>query len=103
MDKLTREEIVGSSARTLFELIQRERPRWLQIRGQRSFGSATEIVVYQNQTRLGGIDVLQSIGPGAAWWIEYLDGPTASAMLPGLGSQVVEGAIILHTTAEGER
>jgi hypothetical protein len=98
--EMTREEIMAVGVNNLYDVIQRERPRWLQSRGQRSFGQAalnTEIVVFQNQTMLGGVDVLREIGPDVAMRLRYLDGTTATASLSGLGSRHVEGAIIIET------
>jgi hypothetical protein len=53
-------------------------------------------VVYQNQTYLGGVDVLKQMGRESAERLRYMDGPKASASLPGLGSQHVQGAIIIE-------
>jgi hypothetical protein len=99
---LTQEEITATQASNLYEAVSHLRPRWLTVRSQRSFGSGTEIVVYQGQTYLGDIHVLRQLGLTAAASLQYLDGPTASASLPGLGGRHVEGAIILHT-ASGRR
>lgn len=102
-DELTREEIAAVDVSTLYEVVQRLRPRWLAVRSQRSLGgAATSIVVYQGQSFLGGVDALRQLGPDAAAWLQYLDGATASATLPGLGSRSVEGAIVIHTTARGQ-
>jgi hypothetical protein len=98
--QMTREEIMAVGVANLYDVIQRERPRWLQSRGQRSFGQAalnTEIVVFQNQTMLGGVNVLREIAPDVAMRLRYLDGATAMASLSGLGSRHVEGAIIIDT------
>jgi hypothetical protein len=98
---ITQEELAATGANTLHEAIQRLRPRWLTVRSSQTFGGGageTAILVYQNQTRLGGVDVLRELSPTVAVWIQYLDGPTASASLPGIGSQDVEAAIVIHTT-----
>jgi hypothetical protein len=99
---LTQEEIMAVGVNNLYDVIQRERPRWLQIRGQRSFGqasAATEIVVFQNQTMLGGLDILRQLSPEIAHRLRYLDSATAIASLSGLGSRHVGGAIIIDTVA----
>lgn len=96
---ITRAEIESvTSASTLYDVVERLRPRWLQVRGERSLNMETGIVVYQGQARLGGVDVLRQFGPDAAVSLRFLDGPTAAATLPGLGSQHVEGAIVLETS-----
>lgn len=97
---ITQEELAATNVNTLYEAINRLRPRWLTIRSTQTLGGAgaTAILVYQNQARLGGVEILRELDKRSAVWIEYLDGPTASATLPGVGSQDVEGAIIIHTT-----
>lgn len=99
-DVLTRQEIMSmTGTNTLYEVVQRLRPRWLEVRGgERSFGLSTDIVVYQNQTFLGAVDVLEQLSPDMAYQLRWLDGPTASSTLPGLGSGHVAGAIVISTT-----
>lgn len=105
LDVLTREQIMSvGSASNLYEVVQRLRPRWLDPRGgDRSFGLSTDIVVYQNQTFLGDVDTLAQLSPDMAYELRWLDGATASASLPGLGSRHVAGAIILSTSPASER
>jgi hypothetical protein len=93
---LSRAEIEGAQVSNLYEVVQRLRPRWLDLRGTRSLGLGTGVVVYQNQTYLGGVDVLKQMGRESAERMHYMDGPKASASLPGLGSQHVQGAIIIE-------
>lgn len=98
---ITEAELETTSAVTLHEAIQRLRPRWLTVRSSQTLGfgaGETAILVYQNQSRLGGVEILRELDKSVAVWLQYLDGPTASASLPGIGSQDVEGAIIIHTT-----
>jgi hypothetical protein len=68
---------------------------------QESFGLQTNIVVFQNQTYLGNVDVLRQFSPESAYELDWLDGSTASNTLPGLGSQHVAGAIVIKTAAGG--
>lgn len=98
-DVITLEELQEVKVNNLYEAIQRLRPRWLQARSQQSFNTPSQIVVYQNQTNLGGFEALRSLGTDAAHSIQFMDGPTAMASLPGLGSMQVMGAIVIHTTA----
>lgn len=95
-DVITAEEIEATEASNLYELVHRLRPRWLDVRTSRSYSAPTEIVVYQGQAFLGGIDILRELGKGAAHRLVYLDASTASATLPGLGSRQVEGAIVIN-------
>ncbi len=97
-DVITREELDATGLGTLYDAIERLRPRWLTLRGQRSLGGTTDIVVYQNQSYLGGIDVLRQLAPDMVVRVRYLDAATASASLPGLGSRHIEGAIVVETS-----
>ena len=99
---LTREEILGAEATNLYDVVRRLRPRWLQVRSNRSFNMETQIVVLQNDMYLGPADHLKEMTPDLAFEIEYLDGVRAANVLPGLMSgQHVEGAIIVKTRQSG--
>ncbi len=101
---MTREEILSLELTNLYDVVDRARPRWLTRRsGVISFGLGTRIVVYQGQTLLGDVEMLREIAPEEAYELRYLDGATASASLPGLGSEHVAGAIIIVTRPQGNR
>lgn len=95
-DVITAEEIEETRVSNLYELVQRLRPRWLDVRSNQSFTSDTQIVVYQGQSYLGGVEMLRQFGKESAYRLIYLDGPTASATLPGLGTRQVEAAIVIN-------
>lgn len=97
-DVLTREDIMGAGATNLFDVVNRLRPRWLQIRTVSSFNLSDEIVVFQESMNLGGPDALKQIPPELAYEIRWMDGVRASSMLPGLMSgRHITGAIIVST------
>jgi hypothetical protein len=98
---ITAEELQAVQASNLHDAIQRLRPRWLTVRAPQTFGAGagfTRILVYQNQARLGGLEVLRDMGLDTAMWLEYLDRTSATSRLPSTTGQDVEGAIIVHTT-----
>ena len=95
-DLITAEEIQAANVSNLYQVVERLRPRWLDSRARQSFNSPQEIVVYQGQTFLGGVEMLREFGPDSAFAIRYLDGPTASATLPGIGMRQVEAAIVIN-------
>ncbi len=101
-DRITNDELSTiQGVRNLWDVVERLRPRWLEVRaGDRSFaigtGKAT-IVVFQDQSYLGDVDMLRQLSPDVAYDLQFLDGPTASSTLSGLGSQHVAGAIVIHT------
>lgn len=100
-NRISAEEIASMEGQVgnLYDLVSRLRPRWLQVRStQRSLsGGDQEIVVYQDQSLLGGVDMLSGLGLELPLYLSYLDGAQATAQLSGLGSRRVEGAIIIHT------
>ena len=98
---ITRAELQDVGVRNAFEAVERLRPRWLTVRGMRSFNVETEIVVFQDRMFLGGLDLLRTIGIEGIYELRYLDGPTASATLPGLGGRHVEGAIVIYMSPPG--
>jgi hypothetical protein len=86
----------SEGVRDLYELILRTRPRWLDVRQDRSLRLETSIVVYQNNSRLGGIDALRGYLLENIASIHYLDSAQAG-QLPGAGGGHIEGAIVIST------
>lgn len=95
-NELLPDEMATVTAINLYEAVEQLRPRWLQIRAARSFNTQTEVVVFVNRNLMGGTDVLRQFAPGNVTRLRYLDGPTAAATLPGLGTRAVEGAIVIE-------
>lgn len=98
-NRLTGEEIASVEVLTLYEVVDRLRPRWLEVRAPRSvFGGGMDagVVVFLGRTRLGGADELKRFGPGDVAWLEYMTGSEAAARLPGVQQANVEGAIVIH-------
>jgi hypothetical protein len=93
-----RQDLQDLNVRNLYDAIQQLRPRWLYVRAVRSFNADTEIVVFQDRLFLGNQDQLRQLGLDGVFWLEYVDGPTAQATLPGIRDRHVEGAIIVHMT-----
>lgn len=58
---LTRKEIEDAPQLTAMELIQAQRPFWLQMRGNKSFTTAPHIPVYIDGVRAGEVDMLRQI------------------------------------------
>jgi hypothetical protein len=96
------EEYRASGTRDLHELIQRARPRWLQSRGERSLHLETQIVVYQDQLKLGGIEVLKELPLEQIAAIRRLDSARAG-LLPGARDVHVEAAIVIEMTKRQAR
>ncbi len=90
---------MATQARNVYEAIEQLRPLWLQGRGSRSVRLGTGILVYQNRSRLGGLEALRDIPLNAVASVRYLDS-AAAGQLPGAGSQHVEGAIVVYTQGQ---
>ena len=92
-------EMRRAGVRDLYELVDRRRPRWLDTRSNRSLRLETVILVYHNETRLGGTDALRGYPLLSVTSVRYVTGPEAG-LLPGAGSMHVEGAIIIRTDVQ---
>jgi hypothetical protein len=90
------QEQQAGGVRDLYELVARQRPAWLQTRTERSLQLETLVLVYHNETRLGGVDVLRGYPLLSVTSLRYLDAAQAG-LLPGAGSAHVEGAIVIRT------
>ncbi len=90
------QEMQQAGVRDLYELVSRLRPTWLQTRSERSLQLETTVLVYHNETRLGGIDALRGYPLVNIASVRYLDAAQAG-LLPGASSAHVEGAIVIRT------
>jgi hypothetical protein len=99
-DLITHDQIANvGGARNLYDVVERLRPRWLVVRsGMRSFSTETVVAVFQGQLFLGTQDALRNFGTEGVYEIQYLDGATAKATLPGIADRHVQGAIVVHMT-----
>ena len=96
---LLREELEASGTSNLYDAINRLRPQWLRAGTNTQTthgGGGLQVMVYQGTTQLGGVEVLRQMAPSYVASVRYLDGNQASNTLPGLGSRVVAGAIVLE-------
>jgi hypothetical protein len=97
-DVITKEEMVEAGVTNLYEAVQRLRPEWLRGANVSNItAGGQDLVVYQNQTPLGSVEELRELTPEYTESLRFLDGPTASNTLPGLGSRRVAGAIVVVT------
>jgi hypothetical protein len=95
-DVITSDELMASGTTNLYDAVQRLRPQWLRGGSASNFtGGGQGYVVYQDNAPMGGLDALRQTSIEFAGELRYLDGPTASNTLPGLGSRRVSGAIII--------
>src|SRR5947209_5015472 len=76
---LTREQFSDKGYTTAYDLVAALRSNWLSTRGPDSFQSPSQVMVYLDGVRMGGIDALRSIDLRPVTYIRYFDGVTATA------------------------
>jgi hypothetical protein len=76
---LTHEQVLETRTTNAYEAVETLRSNWLRTRGIDSFSSPGQVLVYFNETRLGGVETLRSIGLNDIGYIRYFDGREASA------------------------
>ena len=113
---ITSTEINAASFRNLYDVVQRLRPNWFtkaSTAGSQTMGISVSrsgagtagaqtsggsgLLVYLDNTRMGGIEALRDLTPGGIESLEFMDASTAQAKLPGIGSSVIGGAIVAHS------
>jgi hypothetical protein len=79
-DVLTQADLVEHHFATAYEAVQALRPNWMQVRGANTLlNPQNQVIVYLNDTRLGGVDTLKQITTPAIVTIRHLDGIAATA------------------------
>lgn len=76
---ITREQILQNGFTNAFEAVESLRSNWLLTRGPDSIRNPSEVLVYLDNTRLGGVQSLRTISTNSIQWIRYYDGLTATA------------------------
>jgi hypothetical protein len=96
-DRLTTEEIGSVDVSTLYDVVQRLRPRWLEVRAPRGMQTDSQVVVFLDRAYLGGVDELRGLGRETASSMRFMGAAQAQAELrvpPGVG---VAAAIVINT------
>jgi hypothetical protein len=114
-DVITRAEIDSGNFRDAYDVVQRLRPTWFTKARATSSGSLSGtqvtggsggmsgvqptssgggLVVYLDNTRMGGPEALRDLPATSVSSLQYMDAATATAKLPGIGSSIVTGAIV---------
>jgi hypothetical protein len=92
---LLEDDIRGNSFSTVYDAVAALRPNWLRTRGPDSFRSPSQIQVYVDNMRFGGVADLRQIPTLSAYYVQWYDGLEASARW-GLGHGA--GAIYVSTS-----
>jgi hypothetical protein len=104
------DDIKRASAANAYDLVRSVRPNWLNVRGENSFretprgsGSGSNVqvvpgidmlVVYLDNARLGGIEMLRQVPVASLTSLRYFD---ATAATHKWGSGHAHGAILVST------
>ena len=90
-NRLIRQDILGSGERTLYDVIERLRPRWLRVRSITSVRGPVPIVVYHDNVRVGGIATLRSLRPEGIQEVRFISASDATTRWGmGLSSGAIE-------------
>jgi hypothetical protein len=76
---ITREQINENHFLNAYDAVQATRSNWLQTRGTDSFATPSEVVVYRDNVKLGGVAELRSIQATTIAYIRYYDGVEATS------------------------
>jgi hypothetical protein len=77
-ERLTREEMLEAHFTNVYDAVASLRPAWLTVRGTDSFGQTSQVWVYFDQTRLGGVDELGSVMVNSVVWVRHYNGVDAT-------------------------
>lgn len=77
-DVLTQEQMREAGYTNVFEAVRALRSNWLTPRGPDSFSNPGQVQVYYDNTRLGGVETLSSIGTAQIAYVRYYDGIAAT-------------------------
>ena len=91
---VTSDELRQGVSSNLYEFLQSTRPMWLRKRGQSSILNEGDIVVYLDDSRLGGPETLRTIVPTHVQQMRFLD---ASAAQQRFGVGHSHGAILVYS------
>jgi len=97
-NQITGEEIASIHLSTALDVVQSLRPNWLRERGPVSIRNrqGSEVIVYLDGARLGGMDSLRQIRVSSVASMEYLNSSEATFRF---GTNHVGGAILVRTPA----
>ena len=76
---ITQEQMVQQHFKNAYEAVQALHPNWLTTRGTDSFRSPSQVWVYLDDAKLGGVDQLTTIAPSTVGTIRHFNGVDASA------------------------
>ena len=91
---LTEQQLREHHFVTAYEAVAALRSSWLETRGPDSFTSPSQVLVYLDESRLGGVETLRALPMTNVLSIRYIDGIAASARW---GLDHGQGVILVST------
>jgi len=78
VDYLTQEQMREGQFTTVFDAIESLRANWLVARGTDSFATPSEVWVYFDSTKLGGVETLKSVRVSDVIYVRHYSGIDAT-------------------------
>ena len=97
---ITEEQLTSRHYQNAYEAVHALRSNWLSTRGADSFRAPSQVWVYVDHQKFGGVETLSSITTQGVTSITHLNGIDATARY-GLGHSA--GVISIHTWPNGSR
>ena len=76
---ITGEELIEGHFITVYDAVEALHPPWLAARGPDSFVAPSEVLVYLDNVKLGGVSNLRNLDLHSIRYIRHYDGVTATA------------------------
>ena len=76
---LVQEQFADRGFHTAYDVVESMRSNWLSSRGPNSLTTPTEVQVYFDGVRMGGVETLRAIDVRPVTYIKYFDGIAATA------------------------
>ncbi len=97
---ITEEQLAERHYQNLYDAVLALRSNWLSTRGTDSFRSPSQVLVYLDDSRLGGVESLSGLSTQGIASVTHLNGIDATARW-GIGHSA--GVIEVHTWPTGAR
>ena len=99
-DTITREQLVENRFATAYEAVAALRSNWLSTHGPNSFHTPSQVLVYYDNVRLGGVDAMRAVNISPISYIQHFDGIAATERW---GVDHGAGVILISTRPIGTR
>jgi hypothetical protein len=94
-ERLTREQMIEGHFIYVYDAVAALRSAWLNVRGTDSFGQPSQVLVYFDDVRLGGVDEMRTVTVNSVASVRHYDG-VAATMRWGIGHSAGVIQILTH-------